>query len=99
MRDADVMPTPSEIRLTEGNQLLPGQQTRLTLVDVARVAGVSLATVDRVINRRPGVSKRAVTKVEESLAKPVSASASCCRPAATASCDSWGNRSSKPVIG
>src|SRR5260221_6446812 len=69
MRDRDVMPTPSEILLTEGNQLLPEQQTRLTLVDVARVAGVSLATVDRVINRRPGVSKRAVTKVEESLAK------------------------------
>lgn len=44
-------------------------QTRLTLVDVARVAGVSLATVDRVINHRPGVSKRAIAKVEESLAQ------------------------------
>ena len=42
---------------------------RLTLVDVARVAGVSLATVDRVINHRPGVSKRAIAKVEESLAQ------------------------------
>lgn len=42
---------------------------RLTLIDVARDAGVSLATVDRVINRRPGVSRRAVEKVEQSLAK------------------------------
>lgn len=42
---------------------------RLTLVDVAREAGVSLATVDRVINRRPGVSRRAVERVEDSLAK------------------------------
>lgn len=43
--------------------------SRLTLVDVARAAGVSLATVDRVINHRPGVSQRAVDRVEESLAK------------------------------
>ena len=40
---------------------------RMTLSDVAREAGVSLATVDRVINRRPGVSSRSVYAVEQSL--------------------------------
>jgi len=42
---------------------------RMTLSDVAREAGVSLATVDRVMNRRPGVSTRAVTLVEHTLEK------------------------------
>lgn len=42
---------------------------RMTLSDVARAAGVSLATVDRVINRRPGVSSRSVYAVEQSLEK------------------------------
>jgi LacI family transcriptional regulator len=42
---------------------------RMTLSDVAREAGVSLATVDRVINRRPGVSSRSVHAVEQSLEK------------------------------
>ncbi len=42
---------------------------RMTLSDVARAAGVSLATVDRVINRRPGVSSRSVHAVEQSLEK------------------------------
>ena len=42
---------------------------RMTLSDVAKEAGVSLATVDRVINRRPGVSSRSVHAVEQSLEK------------------------------
>ncbi len=42
---------------------------RMTLSDVAREAGVSLATVDRVINRRAGVSTRSVTLVEQTLEK------------------------------
>ena len=42
---------------------------RMTLLDVAREAGVSLATVDRVINQRPGVSSRSVHAVEQSLEK------------------------------
>jgi LacI family transcriptional regulator len=42
---------------------------RMTLSDVAREAGVSLATVDRVINRRVGVSTRSVTLVEQTLEK------------------------------
>lgn len=42
---------------------------RPTLVDVAEHAKVSLATVDRVFNRRPGVSARTVERVERALAK------------------------------
>ena len=42
---------------------------RVTLEDVAREAGVSLATVDRVVNRRPGVRERTVTRVETAIAK------------------------------
>ncbi|WP_374382314.1 LacI family DNA-binding transcriptional regulator [Dongia sp.] len=42
---------------------------RPTLVDVAEHAQVSLATVDRVFNRRPGVSNKTVQRVEQALAK------------------------------
>lgn len=42
---------------------------RPTLVDVADYAKVSLATVDRVFNRRPGVSNRTVERVEQALVK------------------------------
>ncbi|TDQ77665.1 LacI family transcriptional regulator [Dongia mobilis] len=42
---------------------------RPTLVDVADYARVSLATVDRVFNRRPGVSPRTVERVEAALVK------------------------------
>ncbi len=37
---------------------------RSTVHDVARAAGVSLATVDRVLNRRPGVRSQTISKVE-----------------------------------
>ncbi|OCP23597.1 MULTISPECIES: LacI family DNA-binding transcriptional regulator [unclassified Ensifer] len=40
---------------------------RPTAKDLARVAGVSLATVDRVLNDRPNVSKAAVRKVNETI--------------------------------
>lgn len=42
---------------------------RVTLEDVAREAGVSLATVDRVVNRRPGVRDRTVARVEAAILK------------------------------
>ena len=41
---------------------------RATVHDVAREAGVSLATVDRVLNNRPGVRPRTVEKVEQAIA-------------------------------
>lgn len=41
---------------------------RATVHDLARVAGVSLATVDRVLNGRPGVRPETVEKVEAAVA-------------------------------
>jgi LacI family transcriptional regulator len=38
-----------------------------TVHDIARVAGVSLATVDRVLNARPGVRRLTVDRVEEAI--------------------------------
>jgi LacI family transcriptional regulator len=40
-----------------------------TLNDVARAVGVSLATVDRVVNRREGVRAETVARVEAAVAK------------------------------
>src|SRR5581483_11597605 len=40
---------------------------RKTLLDVARTAGVSLATVDRVMNRRPGVHAGTVERVQAAI--------------------------------
>lgn len=40
---------------------------RPTAKDLAEAAGVSLATVDRVLNDRPNVSKKAVRKVNEAI--------------------------------
>jgi LacI family transcriptional regulator len=42
---------------------------RATLGDVARAAGVSLATADRVVNRREGVRAKTVARVEAAVAK------------------------------
>ncbi len=41
--------------------------SRATLQDVARMAGVSVATVDRVLNRRPGVRAETVRRVESAV--------------------------------
>lgn len=48
-------------------QRMPGR--RATLEDVAREAGVSLATADRVVNRRDGVRGRTIARVEMAIAK------------------------------
>jgi LacI family transcriptional regulator len=41
--------------------------TKITIQDVARKAGVSVATIDRVLNRRPGVRTQTVDKVESAI--------------------------------
>ena len=41
--------------------------SRPTVHDVARAAGVSLATVDRVLNARPGVRAATVDKVHKAM--------------------------------
>ncbi|MDR3475348.1 MAG: LacI family DNA-binding transcriptional regulator [Devosia sp.] len=45
-----------------------GEKRRATVHDVAREAGVSLATVDRVLNARPGVRLSTAQKVEDAIA-------------------------------
>lgn len=46
-----------------------GVRRRATVHDVARAAGVSLATVDRVLNGRPGVRAATTEKVEAAIAE------------------------------
>lgn len=43
--------------------------SRPTVNDIAREAGVSLATIDRVLNARPGVKAKTVAAVHEAIAK------------------------------
>ena len=41
--------------------------TKPTVNDIARVAGVSLATVDRVLNSRPGVREVTIERVNKAI--------------------------------
>lgn len=43
--------------------------SRPTVIDIAREAGVSLATVDRVLNARPGVTDRKVAAVRDAVTR------------------------------
>ncbi|MEO6299180.1 MAG: LacI family DNA-binding transcriptional regulator [Paracoccaceae bacterium] len=43
--------------------------SRPTVIDIARQAGVSLATVDRVLNARPGVRDKTILAVNEAISK------------------------------
>ncbi|MFG6428949.1 LacI family DNA-binding transcriptional regulator [Roseateles sp. LYH14W] len=47
--------------------LAPRPDLRARLHEVAREAGVSLATVDRVMNERPGVSARTLARVQDAV--------------------------------
>ena len=42
---------------------------RVTIYEVAKVAGVSLATVSRVINNHPNVTEKTKTAVKEAIAR------------------------------
>lgn len=42
---------------------------RPTVIDIAREAGVSLATVDRVLNARPGVREKTIRAVNDAIAR------------------------------
>lgn len=43
--------------------------SRPTVHDIAKEAGVSLATVDRVLNARPGVREKTIAKVQEAVVR------------------------------
>lgn len=47
----------------------PSVAHKPTVNDIARVAGVSLATVDRVLNARPGVRKVTIEKVQNAISE------------------------------
>ena len=42
---------------------MPSSPSRTRIVDIAHEAGVSTATVDRVLNRRPGVRESTIQRV------------------------------------
>jgi len=53
--------------MPSSTQRLPLQTGRATLSDVAREADVSLATVDRVLNKRTGVHARSIAQVQQAV--------------------------------
>jgi hypothetical protein len=77
------------------NKIAP-ERKLARLADVAARAGVSTATADRVLNRRPGVRANTAQKVFKAaleldyLPRPNRYGwCSCCRAAATATCACW----------
>ncbi len=52
---------------TKLNKHRPSAIAKPTVNDIARVAGVSLATVDRVLNERPGVRSVTISKVHAAI--------------------------------
>ena len=63
------MTTLSSAPLAEPLSGSAGSQPRATMREVAALAGVSLKTVSRVVNREPGVSDDLVRRVEEAAAE------------------------------
>lgn len=45
----------------------PGNSSRARIIDIALQAGVSTATVDRVLNARPGVRQKTIDRVHEAM--------------------------------
>src|SRR5690606_25359965 len=66
-------PAPGRIAFEATSRYLPMRGVyhlaRTTLQDVARTAGVSLATVDRVLNRRPGVHAETAERVQQAISQ------------------------------
>lgn len=58
------VPQPGMLRVSVGVSMI-----RPTVNDIAREAGVSLATVDRVLNERPGVRQKTILAVTEAITK------------------------------
>ena len=65
--DDVLMYAPQNARMSTAPSPQDGTGTRATLSDVARTAGVGLATVDRVLNQRPGVHPRTVERVLDAV--------------------------------
>ena len=55
--------------MPETGRLKPAQLVKPTINDIARHAGVSLATVDRVLNERPGVRRVTVERVHRAVSE------------------------------
>ena len=52
---------------TFANQQMNMTADKIRIKDVAKLAGVSVGTVDRVLHNRPNVSEEARTKVEKAI--------------------------------
>lgn len=62
-------PADPVIYVPQGRAAMAENGGRANVHDLARAAGVSLATIDRVLNGRPGVRAKTVEKVEKAIAE------------------------------